>query len=70
MENSRIDAVGLLLALVAVTLAFSGAQISFGYLSSLSGLTLLVVLLAYDKQGYRAGLRAWPLPRFVPRVSL
>jgi hypothetical protein len=55
MENSRIDAVGLLLAVVAVTLALSAAQMNFGYLSSLGGLTLLLVLLAYDRQGYRTG---------------
>jgi hypothetical protein len=58
MENSRIDAVGLLLAVVTVTLALSAAQMNFGYLSSLVGLTLLLVVLAYDRQGYRSGLQS------------
>jgi hypothetical protein len=59
MENSRIDAVGLLLAVVAATLAFSAAQMNFGYLSSLTGLTLLLVVLAFDRQGYRSGLQSF-----------
>jgi hypothetical protein len=54
MENSRIDAVGLLLAVVAVTLSFSATQMNFGYLSSLFGVTLLLVVLAFDRQGYRS----------------
>jgi hypothetical protein len=59
MENSRIDAVGLLLAVVAATLAFSAAQMNFGYLSSLTGLTLLLVVLAFDRHGYRSGFQSF-----------
>jgi hypothetical protein len=58
MENSRIDAVGLLLAAATATLLFFAIQMNFGYLSSLAGLTLLFVVLAYDQQGYRSGLQS------------
>jgi hypothetical protein len=55
METSRIDSVALLTAVVALALAFTAAHGEFGYLSSIAGLTLLLVLLAYDRQGYRSG---------------
>jgi len=55
METSRIDSVALLTAVVAIALAFTAAHGEFGYLSSLGGLTLLLVLFAYDRQGYRSG---------------
>src|ERR1700733_8403602 len=58
MENSRIDAAGLLIAAAAATLVFFAVQMNFGYLSSLAGLTLLLVVLAYDRQGYRSGLQS------------
>ncbi|HMF75996.1 MAG TPA: hypothetical protein VK604_10075 [Bryobacteraceae bacterium] len=58
MENSRIDAVGLLLALVAVVMAFSAGQANFGYVSSLAGLSLLLILFAYDRKGYRSGAQS------------
>jgi hypothetical protein len=54
METSRIDSVALLMAVVAIALAFT-AHGEFGYLSSIGGLTLLLVLFAYDRQGYRSG---------------
>ena len=54
METSRIDSVALLTAVVAVALAFS-APGEFGYLTSIAGLTLLSVLFAYDRSGYRSG---------------
>jgi len=55
METSRIDSVALLTAVVATALAFAAAHGQFGYLSSIGGLTLLLVLFAYDRQGYRSG---------------
>jgi hypothetical protein len=55
METSRIDSVALLTAVVAIALAFAVAHGEFGYLSSIGGLTLLLVLFAYDRQGYRSG---------------
>ncbi len=55
METSRIDSVSLLMAVVALALAFTTAQSEFGYLSSIAGLTLLLVLFAYDRHGYRSG---------------
>ena len=55
METSRIDSVALLTAVVAIALAFTAAHGEFGYLSSIGGLTLLLVLFAYDRQGYRSG---------------
>jgi hypothetical protein len=58
MENSRIDAIGLLLAAVAAIIALSAAQMNFGYLSSLAGFTLLLVLFAFDRQGYRSGFQS------------
>ncbi len=55
MEPSRIDSVALLTAVVAIALAFAVSDGEFGYLSSIGGLTLLLVLFAYDRQGYRSG---------------
>jgi hypothetical protein len=55
METSRIDSVALLTAVVALALAFTAAHGEFGYLSSIAGLTLLLVLFAYDRGGYRSG---------------
>jgi hypothetical protein len=55
METSRIDSVALLTAVVAIAVAFTVAHGEFGYLSSIGGLTLLLVLFAYDRQGYRSG---------------
>jgi hypothetical protein len=55
METSRIDPVALLAAILAVILAATSAHGEFGYLSSIAGLTLLLVLFAYDQRGYRSG---------------
>jgi hypothetical protein len=55
METSRIDSVALLTAVVAIALAFAVARWEFGYLTSIGGLSLLLVLFAYDRQGYRSG---------------
>jgi hypothetical protein len=55
METSRIDSVALLTAVVAIALAFAVAHGEFGYLTSIGGLTLLLVLFAYDRHGYRSG---------------
>jgi hypothetical protein len=57
MENYRIDAIGLLLALIAITLLLSEPQMGFGFLSSLSGLTILLVLSAFDRR-YRSGVQS------------
>jgi hypothetical protein len=57
MENYRIDAIGLLLALIAITLLLSEPQMNFGFLSSLSGLTILLVLSAFDRR-YRSGVQS------------
>jgi hypothetical protein len=55
METSRIDSLALLTAVIAIALAFAVAHGEFGYLSSIGGLTLLLILFAYDRQGYRSG---------------
>jgi len=55
METSRIDSVALLVAIVALALAFAAAHGEFSYLTSIAGLSLLLVLFAYDRQGYRSG---------------
>lgn len=55
METSRIDSLALLTAVVAIALAFTVAHGEFGYLSSIGGLTLLLILFAFDRQGYRSG---------------
>ena len=55
METSRIDSVALLAAIVALALAFAAAHGEFSYLTSIAGLSLLLVLFAYDRQGYRSG---------------
>jgi hypothetical protein len=61
METSRIDSVALLTAVVAIALAFTAAHGEFGYLSSIGGLTLLLVLFAYDRHGYRSGWQSLAL---------
>lgn len=55
METSRIDPVALLTAVVALALAFTAARGEFGYVTSIAGFTLLLVLFAYDRHGYRSG---------------
>jgi hypothetical protein len=55
METSRIDSVALLVAIVALALAFAAAHGEFSYMTSIAGLSLLLVLFAYDRQGYRSG---------------
>lgn len=55
METSRIDSVALLTAVVALALIFAAARGEFGYLTTIGGVTLLLVLFAYDQQGYRSG---------------
>src|SRR5690348_1343258 len=55
METSRIDSVALLAAVVALAVAFAAANGEFSYLTSIAGLSLLLVLFAYDRQGYRSG---------------
>jgi hypothetical protein len=57
MENYRIDAIGLLLALIAITLLLSEPQMGFGFLSSLSGLTILLVMSAFDRR-HRSGVQS------------
>jgi hypothetical protein len=61
METSRIDSVALLTAVVAIALAFTATHGEFGYLSSIGGLTLLLVLFAYDRHGYRSGWQSLAL---------
>jgi hypothetical protein len=55
METSRIDSVALITALVAIAFTFTAAHGELGYLTSIGGLTLLLVLFAYDQKGYRSG---------------
>jgi hypothetical protein len=55
METSRIDPVALLVAVAALALAFAAAHGEFSYLTSIAGFALLLVLFAYDRQGYRSG---------------
>ena len=56
MTKSQIDPAALLLALIAVGLALALLPGSFGWLSTISGVILLLVLFSYDQQGYRS---AW-----------
>jgi hypothetical protein len=55
METSRIDSVALLVAVVALALVFAAAHGEFNYLTSIAGFSLLLILFAYDRQGYRSG---------------
>ena len=54
--KSQIDPAALLLAVIAVGLALALLPGSFGWLSTISGVILLLVLFSYDQQGYRS---AW-----------
>jgi len=55
MTKSQIDPAALLLAVIAVGLALALLPGSFGWLSTISGVILLLVLFSYDQQGYRSG---------------
>lgn len=58
MESSRIDPIALLAAVIAGALVLTAAHGDFGYLSTVGGLTALLVLFAYDQQGYRGVLQS------------
>jgi hypothetical protein len=58
MESSRINPVALLAAVIAGALALTAARGDFGYLSTIGGLTALLVLFAYDQEGYRGILQS------------
>lgn len=53
MGKSRIDALGLFLALVAGAFVFGFLQ-PFGWMAGIGGLVLLFVLFAYDQEGVRS----------------
>jgi hypothetical protein len=53
MAKSRIDALGLFLALVAGAFIFGFLQ-PFGWMAGIGGLVLLLVLFAYDHEGVRS----------------
>ena len=54
MERSRIDSVALLGAALAAALVLLVARSDFGFLTTVAGLTLLLVLFAYDQEGSRS----------------
>ncbi len=59
MEKSRLDAATLLLALaVGGALVFLAAPANFGYLTTIAGFILLIVLFAYDQEGARSVLQS------------
>jgi hypothetical protein len=59
MERSRLDAAALLLALaVGGALLFLAAPANFGYVTTIAGFILLIVLLAYDQEGARSVLQS------------
>jgi hypothetical protein len=58
MESSRIDPIALLAAVMAAALALTAARGDFGYLTTAGALTVLLVLFAYDQQGYRGLLQS------------
>ncbi len=53
MPKSQIDSAALLAATIAGALALLILPGQFAWLSSIGGLTLLLVLFAYDQEGYR-----------------
>lgn len=58
MTRSQIDPPALLLAVIAVGLAVALLPGSFGWLSTAAGITLLLILFAYDQQGRRSGFQS------------
>src|SRR5581483_9945945 len=54
MPKSQIEPVALLVAVAAVVLALMSLSGPFAWLASIAGLILLVVLFAYDREGYRS----------------
>jgi hypothetical protein len=54
MTKSKIDAAALLLAVIAVGLALAFFPGSFGWLSTIAGIILLLILFGYDQRGYRS----------------
>jgi hypothetical protein len=54
MTKSQINPAALLIAVIAVGLAVNLSPGSFGWLSTAVGVTLLLIVFAYDQQGYRS----------------
>ena len=54
MTDSRIDPLVLVNALIAAGLSFLLSPAAFGWLTTASGLTLLFILFAYDRQKQRS----------------
>ena len=54
MVDSRIDASVLVNTVIASGLAFLISPLPFGWLTTVAGLTLLLVLFAYDREGQRS----------------
>lgn len=59
MKKSQIDAVTLLAAMIAGGLSLTLLQGPFVWLSSIAGLILFVVILSYDREGYRSGFQSF-----------
>jgi hypothetical protein len=58
MAESQIESPALIGAAVAAGLGLFVSQSSFGWLSTAGGLTLLLILFGYDRQGFRSGLQS------------
>ncbi len=59
MDKSRLDAAALLLALaVGGVLVFVAAPANFGFVTTIAGFVLLIVLFAYDQEGARSVLQS------------
>ncbi|HXR76770.1 MAG TPA: hypothetical protein VN737_12395 [Bryobacteraceae bacterium] len=54
MTKSQIDPAALLLAVIAAGVALALTPGSFGWLTTIAGVILLLILFGYDQQGYRS----------------
>jgi hypothetical protein len=53
MQKSQVDSLTLVLAALAGALALTQISGPFAWMSSIAGLALLLILLAFDQEGYR-----------------
>src|SRR5437763_1609301 len=60
MTNSRIDAIALLSAMIAAGLGLMLVTGPLAWLSSIAGIVLLLIVCAYDREGYRSVFQRLP----------